>query len=158
MKNIILITIMFVFFAIQGVFASENMEAFPPAEDGMARYALNLSPLASENDFMIELIIGKVVSVDQSNTYFFGGKIEKETVKGWGYPVYKLNDLGPMAGTLMAVDPNAPKIDRFIKLGGPPYFVDYNSRLPIVIYVPETVEVRYRIWCADPIAKPMEMH
>ena len=51
-----------------------------------------------------------------------------------------------MAGTAMAVNPNAPKADRFITLGGEPYIIRYNSRLPIVVYVPEGVEVRYRIW------------
>ena len=53
-----------------------------------------------------------------------------------------------MAGTLVAVDPNAPKVARFITIGGDPYIIRYNSRLPIVVYVPEGVEVRYRIWTA----------
>ena len=46
----------------------------------------------------------------------------------------------------MATDPNAPKVHRFIKLSDAPYLIHYNSRLPIVIYVPKGVEVRYRIW------------
>lgn len=60
-----------------------------------------------------------------------------------------------MAGTLMAPDPTAPKVDRFITLGGEPYLVRYNSKLPLVAYVPADVEVRYRIWRADP--KPTAM-
>ena len=54
-----------------------------------------------------------------------------------------------MAGTLMAVDPDAPKVDRFITLGGEPQLLRYNSRLPLVVYVPDGVEVRYRFWRAD---------
>jgi ecotin len=54
-----------------------------------------------------------------------------------------------MAGTLMAVDPIAQKIERFITLGGEPDLLRYNSRLPLVVYLPEGVEVRYRIWRAD---------
>jgi ecotin len=61
-----------------------------------------------------------------------------------------------MAGTLMAVDPNAPKVNRFITLGGEPFLIRYNSRLPIVVYVPKDVEVRYRIWSADSASKMME--
>jgi ecotin len=61
-----------------------------------------------------------------------------------------------MAGTLMAVDPNDPKVSRFIRLGGEPYLIRYNSRLPIVVYVQEGVEVRYRIWTAEPEIKLME--
>jgi len=56
----------------------------------------------------------------------------------------------------MAVDPNAPKVDRFVRLGGEPYFIRYNSRLPIVVYVPEGVEVRYRIWEAGAEVNVME--
>ena len=54
-----------------------------------------------------------------------------------------------MAGTLMAVDPNEPKKDRWITLGGEPELIRYNSRLPLVVYVPAGVEVRYRIWRAE---------
>ena len=50
----------------------------------------------------------------------------------------------------MAVDPHAEKVSRFVSLGGDPYFIHCNSRLPIVGYVPEDVEVRYRIWTAAP--------
>ena len=64
--------------------------------------------------------------------------------------------MGPMAGTLMAVDPDAPKVARFITLGGEPYIIRYNSRLPIVVYVPEGVEVRYRIWTTGAKVKSME--
>jgi ecotin len=61
-----------------------------------------------------------------------------------------------MAGTLMAVDPNAPRVSRFIRLGGEPYLIRYNSRLHIVVYVSEGVEVRYRIWSASSESKGMK--
>ena len=61
-----------------------------------------------------------------------------------------------MAGTAMAVNPNAPKADRFITLGGEPYIIRFNSRMPIVIYVPESVEVRYRIWTTYEELKAMQ--
>ena len=59
-------------------------------------------------------------------------------------------------GTLMAVDPNAPKVARFITLGGDAYLIRYNSRLPIVVYVPEGVEARYRIWTAGAEVRTIE--
>jgi ecotin len=64
--------------------------------------------------------------------------------------------LGLMAGTLMTIDPNAPKVARFITLGGAPCLIRYNSRLPVVVYVPEGVEVRYRIWTAGTEAIAIE--
>jgi ecotin len=60
-----------------------------------------------------------------------------------------------MAGTLMAVSPDAPKVDRFITLGGEPQLLRYNSRLPLVVYIPGGVEVRYRIWRAGPEVNPV---
>ena len=60
---------------------------------------------------------------DEKNRYFFGGNIEKETIKGWGYPRYNVSKIGPMAGTRMAVDQDAPEVARFITLGGDPYYI-----------------------------------
>jgi len=117
---------------------------------------LQLPRQADESAHKVELIVGKTVQAEERNRYFFGGKIEEETIKGWGYTRYKVSSLGPMAGTLMAVDPNAPKVARFITLGGGPYLIRYNSRLPVVVYVPEGVEVRYRIWAAGAEVKAIE--
>jgi ecotin len=104
----------------------------------------------------VDLIVGNTVQVDEGNRYFFAGKIEEETIKGWGFPrrVHPHPNLLPEGEETIA-DPHgiwkfrsstdAPKVNRFITLGGEPYFIRYNSRLPIVVYVPEGVEVRYRI-------------
>jgi hypothetical protein len=75
--------------------------------------------------FKVELIIGKTVLTDERKNCFFGGRIEEETIKGWGFTRYKVGTLGPMAGTLVAVDRNAPQVDRFVSLGGEPYLLRY---------------------------------
>jgi ecotin len=129
--------------------AAEDLAAFPPAEKGMVRHVLRLPKKDDDKAFKIELIVGKTVKVDAANRYFFGGKIEEQNIQGWGYVCYRISELGPMAGTLMAADPAAPKEDRFVALGGEPYLVRYNSRLPLVVYVPEGVTVRYRVWSAS---------
>jgi ecotin len=138
--------------AVSTAFAADNMKAFPPAEPGMTRYVINLPPQQDESVLKVELIVGKMVKTDPVNRYFFGGTLETETIAGWGFDRYVLRSLGPMAGTLMAVDPNTPQVDRFVTLGGEPKLLRYNSRLPIVVYVPSGVEVRYRLWRADPTA------
>ena len=142
--------------AVLSLYAGDNMMAFPPAKEGMVRYVLQLPKQDDESAFKVELIVGKTVLVDEKNRYFFGGKIEKETIEGWGFPRYNVSKLGPMAGTRMAIDPNAPKVNRFVTLGGEPFLIRYNSRLPIVVYAPEGVEVRYRIWSAGPERKVIE--
>ena len=153
MNRVCSLTALAFFSAILGAQAADNMKAFPPAEKEMVRYVLQLPKQDDEFAFKVELIVGKTVEIDAANRYFFSGKIEEETIAGWGFPRYNVSKLGPMAGTLMAVDPNTPKVNRFITLGGEPFLIRYNSRLPIVVYAPEGVEVRYRVWSAGPEAK-----
>jgi ecotin len=134
--------------------AADDLKAFPPAEPGMTRYAIDLPGLPDEAVARVELVVGKTMRLDESNRYFLGGRIETETIPGWGFDRYVVRRLGPVAGTLMAVDPAAPKVDRFVALGGEPVLLRYNSRLPLVVYVPDDAEVRYRVWRADPATTP----
>jgi ecotin len=135
--------------------AERNLKAFPAADEGMTRHVLMLPPHEQEDSLRVELQIGKMVNTDPYNRYFFGGVLRAVNIEGWGFTRHVLADLGPMAGTLMAVDPDVPKVDRFITLGGETQLLRYNSRLPLVVYVPKGVEVRHRIWRADPEAKPV---
>jgi ecotin len=147
MKVAIWAAVILMLAAVLPVWAADNMKAFPAAEKGQVRYVLKLPALADESGCKVELIVGKTVKVDAGNRYFFGGKIEEKVIEGWGFTRYEVKELGPMAGTLMAVDPNAAKVEKFVKMGGE-FLVRYNSKLPVVVYVPEGVEVRYRIWSA----------
>lgn len=136
--------------------AADQMKAFSPAEPGMTRHVLNLPKAENEEALKVELIVGKTVKTDGVNHFFFTGSIVEETIQGWGFPRYMVHKVGPMAGTLMAPPPGAPKVDTFVTLRGTPQLLRYNSRLPLVVYVPEGFEVRYKIWRADPKAKPVE--
>jgi ecotin len=156
MKTMVAIAVVGLFALSLPAHAADPLQAFPPAEAGMVRHVLQLPKQADEPAFKVELIVGRTVPLDQHNRYFFGGRIQKEDIKGWGYTRYVISALGPMAGTQMAVDPNAPKVDRFITLGGEPYLIRYNSRLPVVVYAPEGAEVRYRVWKAEPQAKAID--
>ncbi len=153
MKAVCSIAVLSFVAAVSFASAADNMKAFPLAEAGMARHVLHLPKQEDEAAFKVELIVGKTVKVDEGNRYWFGGEIKEETIEGWGFPRYMVSKLGPMAGTLMAVDPNAPKVNRFVTLAGEPYLIRYNSLLPVVVYAPEGVEIRYRVWSAGPEAK-----
>jgi ecotin len=136
--------------------AADNMNAFPPPEKGMVRYVLQLPKQEDESTFKVELVAGKTVRLDERNRYFFPGEIRKEDIKGWGFTRHIVSRLGPLAGTQMAIDPHAPRVSRFIALGGEPYLIRYNSRLPVVVYAPEGVEVRYRVWSGGPEAQALK--
>jgi ecotin len=129
--------------------AVRNLKAFPPAGPGMKRLVIFVPPKKVEEDFRVQLLVGKTVLTDGLNRHFFGGQLETETIEGWGFDRHILRQLGPMAGTLMAPPPGAKPVERFVTLGGEPRLLRYNSRLPLVVYVPEGVEVRWRVWRAD---------
>lgn len=129
--------------------AADPLKAYPKAEEGMTRHVLKLPAEKDESILKIQLVLGKVIEIDAANRYFFGGKIETKIVEGWGYSYRILPQLGPMAGTLMAIAPDLPKAKRFIAIGGEPYLIRYNSKLPVVIYAPKDVAVRYRLWRGD---------
>lgn len=129
--------------------ASDELKAFPQVAEGMSRHVISLPAEKNEELLKVELLVGKRAMLDPANRYFFGGLLEKQTLEGWGYDYFILKSLGPMAGTLMAIDPRVPKMERFITLAGEPQLHRYNSRLPLVVYVPLGVEVRYRIWRGD---------
>jgi len=137
--------------------ARDNLKAYPAPEAGMKRCVILLETKdKEESDFRVELLVGRTMEVDSVNRYFFGGKLEEITVEGWGFPKYVVKELGPMAGTRVAPDPSAPKVKRFVTLGGEQQLIRYNSRLPLVVYLPSDAEVRLRVWKAlpDPITIP----
>lgn len=129
--------------------AVRNLQAYPPADPGMKRFVIFLPQKKAEENFRVELQVGRTVLTDGVNRQFFGGRLETETIQGWGFDRHILRQLGPMAGTLMAAPEGAKQVERFITLGGEPQLLRYNSRLPLVVYVPEGVEVRWRVWRAD---------
>ena len=131
----------------------DPLEAFPAAEAGQTRHVIAVPPQEDEFAFKVEVFVGKTVEVDPHNRFFFGGALEEVEMEGWGYSRYVLRQLGPLAGTRMAPLPNQPQVERFIPVGGGGLMLRYNSRLPIVVYVPEGVEVRYRIWSAGPMGE-----
>jgi ecotin len=131
------------------------MQAFPPAQPGQERFVISMPPVQDPDQLKVEVIVGKTVETDGINRSFFGGRLEEENIQGWGFTRYVLKELGPMAQTLMAVDPNAPKIRQFVTIQGGE-LLRYNPRLPIVVYVPTGVEVKYRFWKADAVASVAE--
>lgn len=123
-----------------------DVAPYPEAQAGQVRQVIYLPQLENENDAKVELQIGKTIEVD-CNKHSFGGSLESQTLQGWGYDYYVLDELkGPM-GTMMACLPDFKPEQAFVTINNLP-LMRYNSKLPIVVYVPEGVEVKYRVWKA----------
>ena len=125
----------------------EEVAPFPKPESGFARQVIHLTPQAREDDYQVEILVGKTLNVD-CNRQRLGGILEEKNLEGWGYPFYRLEKvIGPMS-TFMAC-PDGKSHQDFVPVVGDGFMLRYNSKLPIVLYVPKDVEVRYRIWSAS---------
>jgi len=125
---------------------SSAIDAFPEAKDGEIRHViyLNEKVRGEEENFKVELIPGKRAKTDGVNAARVGLFLEPVALTGWGYTYYKVSGKDLIVTTMMAVPEGAESIERFV--AGTSLMVRYNSRLPIVIYSPPGVDVRYRLW------------
>ncbi|MBN9479439.1 MAG: serine protease inhibitor ecotin [Bordetella sp.] len=131
--------------AVTGQAGNSDLKAFPPAAAGQTRHVINLPAQADEDALKVELILGKTKTVD-CNRQVFGGQLQTRTAEGWGYDYYVLPALGNAASTLMGCPPGSER-QAFVTTAEQP-LIRYNSRLPVVVYTPSDVEVRYRVWRA----------
>lgn len=122
----------------------KNLAAFPKSQIGFQRYVIHLPANGTDETYQVELIVGKTVTVD-CNQHRLSGNIAEKDLTGWGYNYYEFTTQGQMASTMMAC-PNSPKVEKFIT--GAKKLVRYNSRLPIVVFVPNGYELKYRLWKA----------
>ncbi len=127
--------------------ASDGMKPYPLAEDGYKRMVIHLQPLADEDNNKLEIIIGKTIKVD-CNRHWFIGNLSEEIAKGWGFPYFILKSVKGPASTLMACPPDKKEQGAFVQVRSDQGLIRYNSKLPVVVYVPVDFEVHYRIWTA----------
>ena len=125
-----------------------DLKPYPVPEDGYERWVFRVPPADQEEDRKVEIVVGKMLSVDCNRTWF-GGDLDQRTAEGWGYPFYVLEKVGGPASTLMACPPGQGRTDAFVAVQGQGFLQRYNSKLPMVVYVPEGFQVRYRIWSAE---------
>jgi len=134
------------FIALSPLLAENDILApFPEPGEGLVQRVLILPEEENEQDVKVELLVGRIEHTDPVNVKRLAGSFEEKTVEGWGYSYY-VAELGPMISTLMAPPEGVEDVDRFVSLPGT--LIRYNSRLPVVLHVPEDAVVRYRIWRA----------
>ena len=125
----------------------EDLKPWPAAEAGEVRWVFRVPALEREQDYQVEILVGKNLEVD-CNKLMIGGNLARETIQGWGYPLYRIGRIGPGASTLMACPENEPRTIQFVAVQGDGFMQRYNSKLPYVVYAPEGYEVKYRVWAA----------
>jgi ecotin len=137
----------FLIFSVPIFAASNDMKPYPPAAEGHKRLVIRLPALADEDASKLELIIGKTLKVD-CNRHWFGGQLVEKIAEGWGFPYFILNSVTGPASTLMACPPDQKEQETFVQVRSDQGLLRYNSKLPVVVFVPNDFEVHYRIWTA----------
>ncbi|EPN9557552.1 serine protease inhibitor ecotin [Cronobacter sakazakii] len=133
---------------------SENIAPFPKAEKGMVRQVIDLPERQDEASYKVELVIGQTLDVD-CNKHQLAGKFERKTLEGWGYDYYTFESAKNADGSVMYTStmmacPDGKKEKKFVTANlGENGMLNYNSKLPLVVYAPENIDVKYRLWKAD---------
>lgn len=123
-----------------------DIAPFPKAEKGMKQVVIEVPH--SENDIYkkLEIFVGKTMKTDGCNKIWLAGQFISSDLKGWGYNYLTFKTDGTTPSTLMGCLDAKPK-NEFVKSQG--YLTDYNGRMPIVLYIPEGYEARFRIYKAE---------
>ena len=137
--------------------AIQNLEAaYPKAAAGKVRHVILLPEVAEEeaDDLKVEIVAGRTIDTDGVNRYRFGGEFREKDIPGWGFSFFEVDALPGPLSTRIAPQGDAPAEKRFV--AGPRVLVRYNSRLPLVVYAPQGVEIRSRVWRAEGEPTPAE--
>ncbi|AYZ12701.1 ecotin [Chryseobacterium arthrosphaerae] len=126
-------------------FEKLQIEMFPKAKEGYKQVYIQLPVAKNEADLKVEVFVGTEKMLD-CNKYFLMGEMKTQDLQGWGYNYYEVESKGETGGTLMAC-PGQKLTKKFVTLK--PEIVNYNSKLPLVFYVPKDIEVRYRVLRPD---------
>ncbi len=133
-------------------FAKLEIEMFPKAKEGFKQVYIQLPVAKNENDLKVEFFVGAEKMLD-CNRHFMMGEVKTQDLQGWGYTYYDVESKGEVGGTLMGC-PDQKLTKQFVDLK--PETVRYNSKLPLVFYIPKDMEVRYRVLRPDAMKKAVQ--
>lgn len=125
--------------------AAKLLKSFPENMENYNRYVIYLPKHDNEEALRLEVIAGITKKVD-CNTYWLMGEFDDKDVEGMGYEYLVFESDGNIASTRMAC-PDEVLTEKFVAAEGD--FGRYNSQLPVVVFVPNGVELKYRVWTAQ---------
>lgn len=137
--------------------SQQLMKPYPIAEKGMKRQTIELPPQPDEALYKIELLPGQTMMTD-CNQYRISGDLQKKTIEGWGYNYYVFNVKPSSSVSTQKACLDGQEKSTFVAAYlGSDAFIRYNSKLPVVIYTPGNIDVKYRVWKAGETVNSAEV-
>ena len=137
-----------------------DLSGYPNPAPGLKRWVIqppgllprSSDPLISAKpiDWRIQLIVGQTVMLDCNVQRLAGPGMTMLMLPGAsGKALFEVK--GPVAviSTKMACPDDQSSKSSFLSLGKQPYLVPYNVAWPIVVDLPETFQLRWRLWKAE---------
>ena len=125
--------------------AAKLLKSFPEKMENYDRYVIYLPKHDNEDALRLEVIAGITKEID-CNTHWLMGEFDDKDVEGMGYEYLVFESDGNIASTRMAC-PDEALTEKFVAAEGE--FGRYNSQLPVVVFVPNGVELKYKVWTAQ---------
>lgn len=125
--------------------AQKALEAFPAAGDGQQRWLIWLTADPDNTDeasLRVEVRVGLRAEVDGVNRHRLSGELHKRSVEGWGFDSYNYEGESQVASTRMGT--RGATVQSAL-VWTTSQLVRYNSRLPLVVYMPSHLCLSYRV-------------
>ena len=137
-----------------------NLTGYPDPAPGLKRWVIQPSGLLPKSadpfisahplDWRIQLIVGQTVTLDCNMQRLSGpGMTMRMLPKASGKALFEVKGPVVVSSTKMACPDDQSTRESFLSLGKQPYLVPYNASWPIVVDLPETMQLRWRIWKAE---------
>ncbi len=124
-----------------------DLTIFPPI-DKLVKHAIFLEPRVDETLYKVEMYAVKSQEVDNCNKYFLLGDFELKTLEVHGFPYYIFKSNAQIISTKISCGDNITKMKNVPS--GKTELLKYISVLPLVVYAPRDIEIKYKIWKQDP--------
>jgi len=142
-----------------------NLTGYPEPAPGLKRWVIQPSGLLPKSadpfisahplDWRIQLIVGQTVRLDCNTKRLAGpGMTMRMLPKASGKALFEVKTPVAVISTKMACPEDEPAKTSFLSLGKQPYLVPYNASWPIVVDLPEALQLRWRIWKAETRQQP----